>query len=135
MRAWLIAIIFLIPPALLTAESSVVAAADRHTLEARELLDEIIPKELFRQLYSEALSTFHEYIELEGKLPGEGSSRQQAGEFCLKLFPQGKSRSQEHMSAEGSFRVSPDSDQREFTLRFKSSPAPQPPPRTNDDVI
>jgi hypothetical protein len=63
-------------------------------------------------------------------------SQRQAGEFRLKLFPQGKSRSQEHVSAEGSFRFAPDGDQREFTLRFKSSKHPQDSfLRSTDDFI
>ncbi|MBX3369777.1 MAG: hypothetical protein KF793_05240 [Nitrospira sp.] len=135
MRTWLIAIIFLAGPLLLAAGAPVAAAADRPTPKASELLDEIIPKELFRHLYSEALSTLHEYIEMEGKLPGESSTHQQGGEFRLKLFPHGKSRSQEHLSAEGSFRVAPEADQPEFTLRFKSFKKASPPARTNDDVI
>ncbi len=39
------------------------------------------------------------------------------------------------MSAEGSFRFSPDADQQEFSLRFKSSRTPLSPPLANDDVI
>ena len=89
----------------------------------------------FRDLYNQALSTLQEYVELEGHLPGEGSSRQQAGEFRLKLFPQGKSRSQEHVSAEGSYRLAPEDGQREFTLRFKSSGNSRHPSLPNDDVI
>lgn len=135
MRAWLIATIFLAAPILLTAEVSVAAAADGHAQEASESLEHVLPNRLLRDLYSQALSTLQEYIELEGNLPGEGSSRQQAGEFRLKLFPQGKSRSREHVSAEGSFRLAPDGDQQEFTLRFKSSRNPPPLLLPNDDVI
>lgn len=120
---------------LVTAAVDVVAAEERQGPQASELFDHVIPQDLLRNLYSQALSTLQEYIEVEGNLPGEGSSRQQPGEFRLKLFPHGKSRSQEHMSAEGSFRLSPDADQQEFTLRFKSSRTPLSLPLASDDVI
>ncbi len=135
MRTWIIITIFSALPLLLTTEVRVAAAADRPAPEANELLEQVVPNGLLRDLYNQALSTLQEYVELEGHLPGEGSSRQQAGEFRLKLFPQGKSRSQEHVSAEGSYRLAPEDGQREFTLRFKSSGNSRHPSLPNDDVI
>lgn len=135
MRIWIIATIFSAASLLMTTGVHLAAAAEGQDPQASELFDHLIPKDALRHLYNQALSTLQEYVDVEGKLPGKGSSQQQAGEFRLKLFPQGKSRSQEHMSAEGSFRRSPDTDQQEFTLRFKSSRTPQQPPLANDDVI
>ena len=135
MRTWIIITIFSALPLLLTTEVRVAAAADRPAPEANELLEQVVPNGLFRDLYNQALSTLQEYVELEGHLPGEGSSRQQAGEFRLKLFPQGKSRSQEHVSAEGSYRLAPEDGQREFTLRFKSSGNSRHPALPTDAVI
>lgn len=102
-------------------------AEDQSRPSTTESFEQIIPNGLLRGLYSQALSTLQEYIEVDGTLPRNGLSRQQRGEFRLKLFPQGKSRSQEHLSAEGSFRLSPETDQPEFTLRFKSSKNPPHP--------
>lgn len=130
--------VFLALLILLTTQFQVAAAADRSAPEVNQLFDHVIPKGLLRDLYNQALSTFHEYIELEGSLPGEGSPQQHQqypGEFRLKLFPQGKSRSEEHLSAEGSYRLAPDSDQREFTLRFKSTKKSPRPVTPNDEVI
>lgn len=131
----LITTVFLALSILLTIQFQVAAAADRSAPEVNQLFDHLIPKGVLRDLYNQALSTLHEYIELEGSLPGEGSPQQQPGEFRLKLFPQGKSRSEEHLSAEGSYRLAPDSDQREFTLRFKSTKKSPRPVTPNDEVI
>lgn len=131
----LITTVFLALSILLTTQFQVAAAADRSAPEVNQLFDHLIQKGLLRDLYNQALSTFHEYIELEGSLPGEGSPQQQPGEFRLKLFPQGKSRSEEHLSAEGSYRLAPDSDQREFTLRFKSTKKSPRPVTPSDEVI
>lgn len=135
MQRTLIVIVLVSALMLLAAEVPAAQAADGKSTQASELFDQAMPKGLLRDLYNQALATVQEYVELEGSLAGEGQSRRQAGEFRLKLFPQGKSRSQEHVSAEGSFRLSPDADQPELTLRFKSSrhaPSASPP---NDDVI
>ena len=111
--------------ALLLAATPVVAAEDRplSALDlgrvASDLLDKTKPEKLLRELFDQALATVREYVEVEGNLPALESRR--SGDFRLKLFPQGRSHSQEHFSAEGSVSLSPDADQPEFSLRFKSS--------------
>ena len=111
--------------ALLLAATPVFAAEDRPLLGldlsrvASDLLDKTTPEKLLHELFDQALARVREYVEVEGNLPALESRR--SGEFRLKLFPQGKSHSQEHLTAEGSFSLSPDADQQEFTLRFKSS--------------
>ncbi len=135
MRTWLIATIFSAASLSMATGVHLAAAAEGQGPQAGALFDRLIPQNALRNLYNQALSTLQEYVEVEGKMPGNGSSQQQAGEFRLKLFPQGKSRSQEHMSAEGFLRLSPDADQQELILRFKSSRTPQPPPLANNDVI
>lgn len=131
---------FLLTALLLTATP--LSAAEDHALPVEELrrpvvndvFDRTMPGSLLRGLFDQALATLQEYVEVEGTLPSDEPRR--SGEFRLKLFPQGKSRSRDHLSAEGSLRLAPDADQQEFTLRFKSSKNPQRPvPPLNDDVI
>ncbi len=115
---------FLLAALLVTAAP--VSAAEEHSLSgldlgriANDLLDKTKPEYLLHEFFDQALATVREYVEVEGNLPAQDSRR--SGEFRLKLFPQGKSHSQEHLSAEGSFNLTPDAEQQEFTLRFKSS--------------
>ena len=131
---------FVLTTLLLTATPSSASAGDPMPVEdlRRSIEDEgsdkTIPGSLLRGLFDQALATIQEFVEVEGTLPSNEPKR--AGEFRLKLFPQGKSRSQDHLSAEGSFRLAPDADQQEFTLRFKSSKDPQRQiPTPNDDMI
>ena len=128
MIAFLFTVLFII-------STPVYAAEDRTLLEtdlgrvASDLFDKTTPEKLLRGLFDQALATIQEYVEVDGSLPAQESRR--SGEFHLKIFPQGKSHSQEHVGAEGSFNLSPDADQQEFTLRFKSSKPAQrsvPPP-------
>ena len=97
----------------------------------RDLFDKSTPEKLLRGLFEQALATLLDHVEVEGSLPSDAA--RPAGEFRLKLFPQGKSRSQEHVTAEGSFNLSPDADQQQFILRFKSSkPSQQSAPPAGD---
>ena len=95
----------------------------------------MMPERILCDLYHQALATVREHVEFNGMLPGDGSTGPRRGEFQLKFFPHGKSRSQEHLSAEGSFNLSPESEQPELTLRFKSSKPQQPDVFPNLDTI
>ena len=114
------ALLFLVPP-LATAEDRPAFGVDLEQI-AGELLDKT-PETLLRGLFDRDLATIRDYVEVEGSLPSEGAPS--AGEFRLKLFPQGRARSQEHITAEGSFNLAPDEDQQQLILRFKSSKPPQ----------
>ncbi len=125
MHAWVIVTVFVVAPVVWAENGIAASGEDFHRPDQLESFEQVLPGTLFRGLFDRALATLQEYIEVEGTLPQDDPSRGQAGEFRLKLFPEGKSRSQEHVTAEGAFRLAPDGDQREFTLRFKSSKRPQ----------
>ncbi len=136
MNGFLIAALLFATPIASAGETPATPIQDLHRSDLNELFDQTIPATVLRGLLNQALTTLQDYVEVEATLPSDEPSRRQAGEFRLKLFPQGKSRSQEHLAAEGSFRLSPDADQQEFTLRFKSSKKPQRTvPPLNDEVI
>ena len=132
----LIVALFCTAPLLSAAEGHAGPSDAPHTPHVVESFDTTTPDRLLRSLYDQAVAAVQEYIEFEGRLPKNGETQARAGQFRLKLFPQGKSRSEEHLSAEGSFGLSPDSEQQEFTLRFKSSKHPSRSlPALTDDVI
>lgn len=134
MNRWLIVTLFLAAPFLAAVDSHAAPGEELPAPNATESFDQTILTNLLQDLYKRAHAALQEYVEIDGALPQEGQTQGQAGEFRLKLFPQGKSRSQEHVTAEGSFRLSPDPGQQEFTLHFKSSTGPQA-PQPNDDII
>jgi hypothetical protein len=121
MVGFLLTALLLIATPVYAADDHIVPGTDLGRV-ASGLFAEATPEKFLHGLLDQALATLQEYVEVEGSLPSQESRR--AGEFHLKLFPQGKSHSQEHVTAEGSFNLSPDSDQ-EFTLRFKASKPPQ----------
>ena len=112
---------------LLLVTAPVAAAEERRPLVtdlerlAGELWDKATAEKMLRGLFDQALATIQDHFEVEGDLPSEGTGP--TGNFRMKLFPLGKSRSQEHVTAEGSFDLSPDAEQ-QLNLRFKSSKPP-----------
>jgi len=134
MTRLLIATLLCVAPLLLAQEGHAAPRDVPRPLEAVESFEGTTPDSLLRGLYDQALGALQEYIEIDGSLPQDGETQAQGGEFRLKVFPQGKSRSQEHLSAEGSFRLSPDPGQQEFSLRFKSSKRPST-PQPSGDII
>ena len=133
MTRWLMVTLLCTVPLLPAVQSQAAPGDTAQTPDSIESFDLPTPDGL-RSLYNQALAALQEYIEIDGSLPQDGETQAREGEFRLKVFPQGKSRSQEHLSAEGSFRLSPDPGQQEFSLRFKSSKRPSTPP-TNSDII
>ena len=120
-------------PLLQAVQSQAAPGDTAQTPDSIESFDPPTPDAL-RSLYNQALGALQEYIEVDGSLPQDGETQTRVGEFRLKVFPQGKSRSQEHLSAEGSFRLSPDPGQQVFSLRFKSSKRPST-PQPSGDII
>ena len=133
MTRWLMVTLFCAAPLLSALQSQAAPGDALHRPDAIESFELPTPDSL-RSLYDEALAALQEYIEIDGSLPQDGETQTRVGEFRLKVFPQGKSRSQEHLSAEGSFRLSPDPGQQEFSLRFKSSKRPST-PQPSGDII
>ena len=136
MAHWLIVALFCTAPLLSAAEGHAGPSDAPHTPHVVESFDTTTSDSLLRGLYDHAVAALQEYIEIEGHLPKDGETQARGGQFRLKLFLQGKSRSQEHLIAEGSFGLSPDAEQQEFTLRFKSYKHPSRSlPSLPDDVI
>ena len=133
MTRWLMVTLLCTAPLLPALQSQAASGDTAHTPDSIESFDLPTPDGL-RSLYNQTLAALQEYIEIDGSLPQDGETQTRVGEFRLKVFPQGKSRSQEHLSAEGSFRLSPDPGQQEFSLRFKSSKRPST-PQPSGDII
>jgi hypothetical protein len=74
---------------------------------------------LLRSLLNEALDRFEDHIEILGKLDPGDVKGDQKGRLQFKFYPEGKSKSGEHLAAEGWFHVAPDHTLRDFYFRFK----------------
>lgn len=97
------------------------STSDDGTFDFDQPFDEAISKQYLRSLLNRALDAVEDHVEWKGNLRRSDRTGDREGRFELRLYPQGRSRSQKHVGAEGSFRFSPDAGNNELSLRFKSS--------------
>lgn len=74
---------------------------------------------LFRSLLNEALDRLEDHIEIRANMDtdqdGKGDRR---GHFQLRFYPEGRSQSDEHVTAEGWFHSSPGAGWQDWHFRF-----------------
>jgi hypothetical protein len=73
---------------------------------------------LLRSLLNEALDKFEDHIEFMGKLDSGDVKGKQQGRLQFKFYPEGKSKSDQHLGAEGWFHVAPEGGQQDWHFRF-----------------
>jgi hypothetical protein len=74
---------------------------------------------VLRSLLNQAMDMLEDHLEISGDMNPDDKQGDRRGNFKLKFYPEGKSKSDEHLLAEGSFDFSPDSDQQDFLFRYK----------------
>jgi hypothetical protein len=81
--------------------------------------EQALTTNVLRSLLNQAMDMLEDHLEISGNLNPDEKQGDRRGNFKLKFYPEGKSKSDEHLLAEGSFDLSPDSDQQDFLFRFK----------------
>ena len=73
---------------------------------------------LLESFLGQALAALDEHFEMSGSLDSAPSQTDKKQSLRFKFYPNGKSKSNDHITAEGSFGPSSDSRQEEFHFRF-----------------
>lgn len=80
--------------------------------------EQALTTNLLRSFLNQAIDMLEDHLEISGNLSPDEKQGDRRGNFKLKFFPEGKSKSDESLSAEGWFDFSPDSGQQDFLFRF-----------------
>ena len=102
-------------------------AGEPESFDLDQPFTEALSQRLLKSLLSQALETLDEHVEISGNLDQDSSRSDRTQRLRFKFYPEGKSKSREHITAEGWFGPSRDSRQQEFHFRFalpKSSTEP-----------
>lgn len=91
-----------------------------------EPFEQAAVKSALRSLINQALDLIEDHIEVKGNLRPNEETEEQQGHFQLKLYPHGKSQSDDHLSAELMFRSSPDDHHLSFDLKLPKESSEQP---------
>ena len=73
---------------------------------------------LLRSLLNQAFDQLEDHIEILGKLDPDDVKGNRQGRLQFKFYPEGKSKSHEHLGAESWFRVAPDGGQQDWHFKF-----------------
>lgn len=84
-----------------------------------QLFQQPLSIDLLRSLLSQALDRLDDHVEISSGLRQGDPKADQSRSLRFKFYPDGKSKSDRHLSAEGWFRSVPDSGQVDWHFRFK----------------
>ena len=73
---------------------------------------------LLRSLLNQAIDGLEDHIEILGKLDPDDVKGDRQGRLLFKFYPEGKSKSGQHLSAEGWFHVTPEGGQQDWHFKF-----------------
>lgn len=74
---------------------------------------------LLRSLLNQAFDRLEDHIEIMGKLDSGDVKGDRQGHLQFKFYPEGKSKSDQHVAAEGWFHVAPEGGQHDWHFRFR----------------
>jgi hypothetical protein len=79
---------------------------------------EVVPKHLWQSWLHHALDALDEHLEIAGTLVPDEANGDRRSHLRLKIYPEGKSKSSDSITAEGWVHRSPDGRQQELFFRF-----------------
>ncbi len=94
-----------------------------------------LSQRLLESLLDQALAALADHVEISGRLDSESAEADRKQTLRFKFYPEGKSKSDEHIAAEGWFSPSRDSRRQEFHFRFAMPKPPAEPPQYRLDNV
>lgn len=104
--------------------------------DSEEPFKQAITKSLLRSFLNQALDVLDDHLEIIGSLTPDEKQGDRQQYLKFRFYPEGKSKSNESMTAEGWVDQVPDSSQQDFHFRFSlPNPAPQQAPSRSAGVL
>ena len=122
-RAWTTAL-------LVMCLATPVWATDAESFDPDQPFKQALSTTLLRSLLNQALDKLEDHVEITGNLSSEALKGEEGKHFRFKFYPEGKSQSDQHLTAEGWFRFSPEAGQPDWHFKFelpKDHPTKLPP--------
>ena len=94
-------------------------ATEVERFEPDQPFDQALATNLFRSLLNQALERLEDHVEMSGNLNPDPTKGDRRGHLQFKFYPEGKSKSDQHFSAEGWFHFSPEVGERDWHFKFK----------------
>lgn len=109
----------MVPALFLMCMAAPLWAAETEPFNPDQPFEEALSTTLLRSLLDQALDTLEDHVEITGRLNPDSSPGGKDNHLRFKFYPEGKSKSDQHLTAEGWFRSAPETGQRDWHFRFK----------------
>jgi hypothetical protein len=99
-------------------------ATDTESFDPDQPFDQALTTGLLRSLLNQAIDKLEDHVEISGRLNSDASKGDKDRHLRFKFYPEGKSKSDRHLTAEGWFQVSPEAGRRDwhFSLTLPADP-------------
>lgn len=95
-----------------------VSATQADTFDPDQPFEEALATSLLRSLLNQAMDRLEDHVEISGNLSASDAKSDRTRHLRFKFYPEGKSKSQEHLSAEG-WLSTPEFGNLDWHFRFK----------------
>jgi hypothetical protein len=105
-------------------------ATEEESFDLDQPFKQALTSNLLRSLLGQALDKLEDHVEITGNLNADALRDDEGRHFRFKFYPEGKSQSDQHLTAEGWFRFSPEAGQHDWHFKFelpKDHPKKLPP--------
>ncbi|MDR4465421.1 MAG: hypothetical protein MRJ66_14245 [Nitrospira sp.] len=96
-----------------------VQATQADAFDPDQPFEQMLGTGILRSLFNQALDRLDEHVEISGNLNPNKTNGDEGKHLRFKFYPEGKSMSDQHFTAEGWFRSSPESGQHDWHFKFK----------------
>jgi len=96
-----------------------VSATQADTFDPDQPFEQALSTSLLRSLLNQALDRLEDHVEISGSLSSGDTKADRSRHLRFKFYPEGKSKSRQHLSAEGWLRSTPELGQLDWHFRFK----------------
>ena len=103
---------------LLMCLAAPVWATEAESFDPDQPFKQALSTTLLRSLLNQALDKLEDHVEITGNLSSDALKEDEGKHFRFKFYPEGKSKSDQHLAAEGRFHFSPETGQRDWHFRF-----------------
>ncbi|NGZ08337.1 MAG: hypothetical protein CV088_03000 [Nitrospira sp. LK70] len=107
-------------------------ATEAESFDTDQPFDQALTAAALRSLLNQALDRLEDHVEISGNLHSDDTKGDQGKHLRFKFYPEGKSKSDQHFTAEGWFGSVPESGQYDWRFQFrqqedrsKKHPSPQ----------
>lgn len=107
-------------------------ATEAESFDPDQPFNQALTTTVLRSLLNQALDKLEDHVEISENLQSDDRKDDQGKHLRFKFYPEGKSKSDQHFTAEGWFRSLPESGQHDWRFQFrqpedhsKKHPSPQ----------